>query len=108
MRIFRFIYIAVASFVLVYISLSLSGIFFIAAPDFRAVLYSMPLNVCSLVILLSMTVELFLGSAQSGRAGIAGWIALVDRCNKKGQLIEEWGFENPPADFVYAPGCNKR
>ena len=33
---------------------------------------------------------------------------VVDRCNTEGKLIEEWGFENPPAELVYDPSANKR
>ncbi len=41
-------------------------------------------------------------------AGGETFYTLVDRCNEQGKLIEEWGFENPPAEPIYDPGCNKR
>ncbi len=77
MRMFRFIYLLIAAFIPVYLAVALSGIFSITSPPFSAVLYSMPINVCSMVVLLAMTFDLLFRPAQPGRSAMAGWIALV-------------------------------
>lgn len=71
---FRFLYLAIASFAIVFLSIAASGIFSTVTPVFKMALYSMPLNVCSFMVLVAMVVELLI---LRSRAGAARWMALL-------------------------------
>ncbi len=77
MRMIRYIYIIIASFVPVYLLVALSGIFSLSPPPLSAVIYSMPINICSIVILLTVTVDVLFRPRQAGKSDITAWIALA-------------------------------
>lgn len=58
--VFRFIYIVVTAFAAVFALLALSGLFLPVAPGVTAVIYSLPLYICSFVLLLAVIADVLL------------------------------------------------